>query len=81
MINVLSRLEDMSASELEEEFCLEEGTSMWLVWFMRLLTSAYLKVSEPIVVVPQLSDVRIYLTGGSVILQCLQHLCGAHLES
>ncbi len=46
MINILTRLEDMSASELEEEFCLEGGTSMWLIWFLRIITAAYLKVSE-----------------------------------
>ncbi len=66
MINVLSRLENMSASELEEEFRLEEGTAMWLIWFMRLMTAAYLKVSEP-VVVPN-SDVRIYLTGSDSLV-------------
>jgi ubiquitin thioesterase protein OTUB1 len=44
MVDALNDLEGEQTKEgLEAEFKMEDGTSNWLVWFCRLLTSAFIK--------------------------------------
>jgi ubiquitin thioesterase protein OTUB1 len=44
LLEMLASLKGKTLAELEQEFQVEDGISIHLVWFCRLLTAAYLKM-------------------------------------